>query len=98
MYPKSKFLNDKSGNRKYDYELVRQYAEEGKTLEEITYLIGASSKSTVRSILEKLGIDVESDDIDRGKIRALWKARWTIAAIAKEMELDEKTIREVLNV
>lgn len=79
---------------KFDNEIVKMYRQ-GKTVEDISIVVGIS-KSSVYSRIKELGVKKPRiDQLDSGKILALFRAGWSVDEIVKEMEYDIK--REVDN-
>ena len=86
-------------SRRIDWDKVVQMHRQGFTDNEIASEVGARDPRYIRELLRRLlsKEELSQTTIDRGKIKALRNAGWTISAIAFEMQLSAETIKEVLN-
>ena len=86
-------------SRRIDWDKVVQMHRQGFTDNEIASEVGARDPRYIRELLRRLlsKEELSQTTIDRGKIKALRNAGWTISAIAFEMQLPAKQIKEVLN-
>ena len=85
--------------RRIDWDRVIQMHRQGFTDNEIASEVGARDPRYIRELLRRLlsHEELSQTTIDKGKIKALRNAGWTISAIAFEMQLSAETIKEVLN-
>ena len=67
--------------------------EDGNTADEIAEAFGCSRGYVLNLIQRKYG---KQPRFDTGKIRALWKAGWSINSIMYEMHLTEDEVRKVV--
>ena len=86
-------------SRRIDWDRVVQMHRQGFTDNEIASEVGARDPRYIRELLRRLlsKEELSQTTIDKGKIKALRNAGWTISAIAFEMQLSAETIKEVLN-
>lgn len=77
-----------------DKQEVYSMYEAGHTFDEIASEVGCSYNYISDLIRMKYG---KQPRMDTGKIKALWKARWTINSIMKEMHLTEEEVRKVVD-
>jgi hypothetical protein len=82
-----------------DEQLVKDYTN-GVTAKEIAVEYGYTDVKAVMKKINKLEnegkIDRGKKYIDRGKIRALHKAGWSISKIAYEMDCSESRIENII--
>lgn len=76
-------------------ELIFLYKVKHMTPQEIANKVGYKRAETVTSKLRRAGIWT-NNTVDKGKIRALYKAGWSIEKISMETDVSEDTVREVL--
>lgn len=76
-----------------DKRKVYRMYEAGHTCDEIASEAGCSYGYVSDLIRIKYG---KQPRLDTGKIKALWRAGWTINSIMKEMHLDEEEVRKVV--
>ena len=81
-------------NKKYDHDLIHEMNRQGKTAQEIGEVVGAPAWY-IRQILLKSGEVKSKVSIDKGKIRALNRAGWTIDEICSDMHIPESDVTEV---
>lgn len=77
-------------------ELIFLYKVKHMTPQEIANKVGYKRAETVTHKLKRAGIWT-SATVDKGKIRALHKAGWSIEKISMETEVSEDMIREILS-
>ena len=73
-----------------DGKLKRRQTKYKRTEKEIQELQNAVTEIVNQSIEYKENVDI-------GKIFALWHARWSIEEIAQEMELNPKQVEQILD-
>ena len=67
--------------------------EAGQTCDEIASEVGCTSGYITDIVRVKYG---KQPRMDTGKIKALWRAGWSINSIMKEMHLAEEEVRKVV--
>ena len=72
-------------------ELIRMYKVEKMTPQEIATTVGYKRAESVADKLRRAGV-LESKTVDTGKIKALFKAGWSVRAIALDTEVSEETV------
>ena len=75
-------------------EVIAMY-EKGYTTSEIAERYGVS-RSHVRKTLSDTGKYQPENGVDKGKVRALWKAGWSIQKIMYDCECTEAEAREII--
>lgn len=83
-------------NKKYDHDLIHKMNRQGKTAQEIGEAVGAPAWY-IRQILVKSGQVEPHRRIDKGKIRALHNAGWTVVEICADTWLNPEIVEGVLN-
>ena len=77
-------------------KLIFLYKEKHLTPAEIASEVGYKETKTVVDKLKKAGVILEEMPIDIGKIKALYKAHWSVKDISFEMKLPESKILDVI--
>jgi len=76
--------------RKVDHEQVQKMYADGYSTAEISEATGAKPAYVERLTRE------QRRAVDCGKIRALWRAGWTVQMIMKDCNVDEETVQRVV--
>ena len=78
---------------KVDKNKMYELYEAGHSVDEITEECSCSRNYALYILQKKYG---KIGKIDTGKIRALWKAGWSINSIMYEMHMTEEEVRKVV--
>lgn len=76
-------------------EVIRLYTQEHMTPQEIAETVGYKDVGTVIEKLRRARV-YKDDKIDRGKIKALWKAGWKVEDIAEDIKMPIAVVNEVI--
>ena len=76
-----------------DKKVLYSMYESGKTVDEIAEAMNCTRGYVLDLVQRKYG---KQSRIDSGKIKALWRAGWSMNAIMKEMHMAEDEVRKVV--
>lgn len=85
-----------AGKRKYDRAEMRRLYDLGMRDKEIADKIGCS-EYYVTDLRENAKLPPNPEPFDEGKMKALYRAGWSIHKIADEMRVEDSEIRRRLN-